>query len=451
MQPKLLHPFTLPALIGTFLSLQYIVPVFIVPLMPDKSSIVVNARHVTIESFLISFWLIALFITINILLVRTFKAKSRILEISSSLTYFLAGLVALLAGCLVKIWRISNGTHLGWKYLPPSDEFFVLQYTISLNTFFYIALAFFILSKYQKSRWQTLYHRIATGYLCILIVLSTINLNGKFYLFLPIFIYFYISSFYEKINVKHVFASALLLLVVLFPAKNLSRELNHINSYFDSNVISDLPPGNGSRNVINLLSGKIGNNGLAHSNNPAAKAEVTIQGSIVAAYRYVADTTLGRLNASHIFGILVETPDREGSRPWCNYLSSLSITSILDVTSCPADPMVSRFNVESGLSDSNTGIGLGVLGGFYYNHGILGASIATCVFALVIFTFNRIFSTLVHLYIPATCIIFPLILINMETSVVAMVQRIIYELLLISSCLVLGTLANRYYYKLLKQ
>ncbi len=275
-------------------------------------------------------------------------------------------------GFAVKIYHVVDGSYQSYMYASTDSPLSVFKFFISLNLLHYIALALAFTHYYallargddRSRRWGAISWSLFGFYL----LCGLLAPDGILGTLAPILIHLVTRQYlYEKSNAR-IMLAAVVVLALIFPLKNITRDMANLTSYAGNELIVDTRlPWNG-RDVLDLaLNG-------ARGENPV-KAGHIMEPLLENSGRLIADTALGRIGQAHIFGIIV---DRYRDR---DFLQGRTIPFFLTWLWVPRE-VVERvmgasgtdyFALESGLvNDFLTGVGWTNLGDWYQNFGLTG-------------------------------------------------------------------------------
>ena len=276
-------------------------------------------------------------------------------------------LLLIFTGILVKIYRLVNGSYGTYMYANIDSPIFIYQYLISLNIFFYLALTISFIHYYQLIYYNdekiNLFKIISWAQFVLYLFLTIFTVGSKFYIVFIILIPI-ISRYYILKDIKKKFIFILLLCTsLLFPVKNIFKDITIASNYLNINVIV-----NTNWNERSIL------NYFFHSTSSIIlfkEPDVAKDNKILDLY---LDATLGRINQLHVLSIVINHTNGNylKGKTFDVFFTSLGIpTRIVNFFFDASTD--SSFPLKSGLSNNNlTGIGNTTIGDVYQNFGLIG-------------------------------------------------------------------------------
>jgi hypothetical protein len=318
----------------------------------NNKAVIYSSTYIVI--FLLSFYLF------------NFKKSTNITKWENKRVIFIV-LLLIFTGIFVKIYRIVNGSYETYIYANIDSPIFIYQYLISLNIFFYFALTISFIHYYQliytNNDKINLFKIISWTQFALYLFLTIFTSGSKFYIAFIILIPL-ISRYYILKDIKTKFIFIILLCIsLLFPVKNIFKDISIASNYLNIDVIT-----NTNWNEKSIL------NYFFHSNDSLILfkiPEVVKDNKILDLY---LDSTLGRINQLHVLSIVIDHTNGNylKGKTFDVFFISLGIpTNIVNIFFDSNTD--TNFPIKSGLSDNNlTGIGNTNIGDVYQNFGLIG-------------------------------------------------------------------------------
>lgn len=279
----------------------------------------------------------------------------------------------LLFGISIKLYRVFNGSYLSYMYANRDSPLFMFKYFISLNQFFYVALAiafahYYTLLKSGDAGART-WGRIAwTGFM-FCVICGLLAPGGRFAVLLPFLVFLVTRHYLYKPSGNLTFGAVLLFVFVLSPFKGVSRDMVILEEYLPSGIFKVDPSLSwDNRDLLDLVYYSLmGNTKVSGSGD--------VRSALHGSGRLIVNSTLGRVNHSHVLAIIVkqyQTRELLLGRTIPFFLNWLMVPKSW-IESVVGTKMDASFGQDSGLtSDSLTGVGWTCMGDWYQNFGLAG-------------------------------------------------------------------------------
>lgn len=297
-----------------------------------------------------------------------FKFKKNIGEIYWNNRRVILIIFALIStGMLIKIYRLINGSYQTYIYANLNSPIFIYQYLISLNIFFYLALAVSFIHYYQllniSDKNSNKFKYISWFQFIVYLSLTMLTSGSKFYVVF-IFLIPIISRYYiiNDIKNKYLLITAISI-SLLFPVKNIFKDLTIASNYFNIDVIVNTKWN--ERGVLNYLFHS--NEAVILIKEPNLKRENRI-------LDFYLDNTIGRINQLHVFSIIINKTNGNylNGNTFLDFFSAIGFSSSITSKYIKQNEGV-NFPTSSGLANDNlTGIGNTNIGDMYQNFGLGG-------------------------------------------------------------------------------
>lgn len=292
----------------------------------------------------------------------------------------------LAAGFGSKLIHVIAGDYHLNKYLGHTSELFLVKFFISLNTFHFIALAvaccYYYWLKGRDEPGACLWRKIAFGLFAFEVACGLLMRGSRFALVVPVAILLLTRHYLYQRNNRLALIVGIIVVVVLFPVKNILRNpAELINNYLGKGVMVLPCKGMDTLDIIYYGMDEFLGRANDQLDRDCAVGAAPLRdrrfpvGEVAA---FASDSTVGRLAQAHVFALIVRDTNE--------YLYGRSFLHILVHFGASHD-FVERisgvrpgddFAVKAGFvgvdqgGNPLAGVGYTIMGDLYLNFGIVG-------------------------------------------------------------------------------